>query len=61
MKKEDEEYYVYRVKEGKGKGVDVKMGEVRDEVREIKEGVREDDEVILNGCDEVSEGMEVKW
>lgn len=60
VKKEDDQYYVYTVKDGKAKRVDVKIGEVTDEVTEIKEGISKDDQVILNPADDLADGTEVK-
>ncbi len=60
VKKEDDQYYVYTVKDGKAKRVDVKIGEVTDDLTEIKEGLTQDDQVILNPSDQVTDGMEVK-
>ncbi|QQF61036.1 efflux RND transporter periplasmic adaptor subunit [Bacillus mojavensis] len=60
VKKEDDQYYVYTVKDGKAKRVDVKIGEVTDDVTEIKEGISEDDQVILNPADDLADGTEVK-
>ncbi|AUZ38418.1 efflux RND transporter periplasmic adaptor subunit [Bacillus sp. MBGLi79] len=60
VKKEDDQYYVYTAKDGKAKRVDVKIGEVTDDLTEIKEGLSQDDQVILNPSDQVTDGMEVK-
>ncbi|UTL74177.1 efflux RND transporter periplasmic adaptor subunit [Bacillus halotolerans] len=60
VKKEDDQYYVYTVKDGKAKRVDVKIGEVTDDVTEIKEGISKDDQVILNPADDLADGTEVK-
>ncbi|MCY7884721.1 efflux RND transporter periplasmic adaptor subunit [Bacillus spizizenii] len=60
VKKEDDQYYVYTVKDGKAKRVDVKIGEVTDDLTEIKEGISQDDQVILNPSDQVTDGTEVK-
>ncbi|MEC0279090.1 efflux RND transporter periplasmic adaptor subunit [Bacillus halotolerans] len=60
VKKEDDQYYVYTVKDGKAKRVDVKIGEVTDDVTEIKEGISMDDQVILNPADDLADGTEVK-
>ncbi|MDQ7724539.1 efflux RND transporter periplasmic adaptor subunit [Bacillus halotolerans] len=60
VKKEDDQYYVYTVKDGKTKRVDVKIGEVTDDVTEIKEGISKDDQVILNPADDLADGTEVK-
>lgn len=60
VKKEDDQYYVYTVKDGKAKRIDVKIGEVTDDLTEIKEGLTQDDQVILNPSDQVTDGMEVK-
>ncbi|MCY9190337.1 efflux RND transporter periplasmic adaptor subunit [Bacillus mojavensis] len=60
VKKEDDQYYVYTVKDGKAKRVDVKIGEVTDNVTEIKEGISKDDQVILNPADDLADGTEVK-
>ncbi|WP_286058599.1 efflux RND transporter periplasmic adaptor subunit [Bacillus mojavensis] len=60
VKKEDDQYYVYTVKDGKAKRVDVKIGEVTDDVTEIKEGISKDDQVILNPADDMADGTEVK-
>ncbi|WP_439846200.1 efflux RND transporter periplasmic adaptor subunit [Bacillus spizizenii] len=60
VKKEDDQYYVYTVKDGKAKRVEVKIGEVTDDLTEIKEGLSQDDQVILNPSDQVTDGMEVK-
>ncbi|PJY98844.1 MULTISPECIES: efflux RND transporter periplasmic adaptor subunit [Bacillus] len=60
VKKEDDQYYVYTVKDGKAKRVDVKIGEVTDDLTEIKEGVSQEDQVILNPSDQVTDGTEVK-
>lgn len=51
---------MYTVKDGKAKRVDVKIGEVTDDLTEIKEGLTQDDQVILNPSDQVTDGMEVK-
>ncbi|MEC1793201.1 efflux RND transporter periplasmic adaptor subunit [Bacillus vallismortis] len=60
VKKEDDQYYVYTVKDGKAKRVDVKIGEVTDDLTEIKEGVSQEDQVILNPSDQLTDGTEVK-
>ncbi|MCY8510065.1 efflux RND transporter periplasmic adaptor subunit [Bacillus mojavensis] len=60
VKKEDDQYYVYTVKDGKAKRVDVKIGEVTDDVTEIKEGISKDDQVILNPADDLADGTDVK-
>ncbi|MGX4765712.1 efflux RND transporter periplasmic adaptor subunit [Bacillus mojavensis] len=60
VKKEDDQYYVYTVKHGKAKRVDVKIGEVTDDVTEIKEGISKDDQVILNPADDLADGTDVK-
>ncbi|MGY5387013.1 efflux RND transporter periplasmic adaptor subunit [Bacillus spizizenii] len=60
VKKEDDQYYVYTVKDGKAKRVDVKIGQVTDDLTEIKEGISQDDQVILNPSDQVTDGTEVK-
>ncbi|MGN7372662.1 efflux RND transporter periplasmic adaptor subunit [Bacillus halotolerans] len=60
VKKEDDQYYVYTVKDGKAKRVDVKIGEVTDDVTEIKEGISKDVQVILNPADDLADGTEVK-
>ncbi|WP_350254115.1 efflux RND transporter periplasmic adaptor subunit [Bacillus halotolerans] len=60
VKKEDDQYYVYTVKDGKAKRVNVKIGEVTDDVTEIKEGISKDDQVILNPADDLADGTEVK-
>ncbi|MFB0635752.1 efflux RND transporter periplasmic adaptor subunit [Bacillus rugosus] len=60
VKKEDDQYYVYTVKDGKAKRIDVKIGEVTDDLTEIKEGLSQDDQVILNPSDQVTDGTEVK-
>ncbi|MCY8202558.1 efflux RND transporter periplasmic adaptor subunit [Bacillus sp. N12A5] len=60
VKKEDDQYYVYTVIDGKAKRVDVKIGEVTDDLTEIKEGISQDDQVILNPSDQVTDGTEVK-
>ncbi|MGQ9007190.1 efflux RND transporter periplasmic adaptor subunit [Bacillus stercoris] len=60
VKKADDQYYVYTAKDGKAKRVDVKIGEVTDDLTEIKEGLSQDDQVILNPSDQVTDGMEVK-
>ncbi|WP_338444282.1 efflux RND transporter periplasmic adaptor subunit [Bacillus spizizenii] len=60
VKKEDDQYYVYTVKDGKAKRADVKIGEVTDDLTEIKEGISQDDQVILNPSDQVTDGTEVK-
>ncbi len=51
---------MYTVKDGKAKRVDVKIGEVTDDLTEIKEGISQDDQVILNPSDQVTDGTEVK-
>ncbi|TYS08211.1 efflux RND transporter periplasmic adaptor subunit [Bacillus subtilis] len=60
VKKEDDQYYVYTVKDGKAKRADVKIGEVTDDLTEIKEGISQEDQVILNPSDQVTDGTEVK-
>ncbi|MCY8103695.1 efflux RND transporter periplasmic adaptor subunit [Bacillus mojavensis] len=60
VKKEDDQYYVYTVKDGKAKRVDVKIGEVTDDATEIKEGISKDDQVILNPADDLADGTDVK-
>ncbi|MFP7232201.1 efflux RND transporter periplasmic adaptor subunit [Bacillus subtilis] len=60
VKKDDDQYYVYTVIDGKAKRVDVKIGEVTDDLTEIKEGISQDDQVILNPSDQVTDGTEVK-
>lgn len=60
VKKEDDQYYVHTVKDGKAKRVDVKIGEVTDDVTEIKEGISKDDQVILNPADDLADGTDVK-
>ncbi|MCY8424399.1 efflux RND transporter periplasmic adaptor subunit [Bacillus vallismortis] len=60
VKKEADQYYVYTVKDGKAKRVDVKIGEVTDDLTEIKEGVSQEDQVILNPSDQLTDGTEVK-
>ncbi|MEC1584272.1 efflux RND transporter periplasmic adaptor subunit [Bacillus spizizenii] len=60
VKKEDDQYYVYTVKDGKAKRVDVKIGQVTDDLTEIKEGISQGDQVILNPSDQVTDGTEVK-
>ncbi|MFH0345478.1 efflux RND transporter periplasmic adaptor subunit [Bacillus vallismortis] len=60
VKKEDDQYYVFTVKDGKAKRVDVKIGEVTDDLTEIKEGISQEDQVILNPSDQVTDGTEVK-
>ncbi|MEC1547206.1 efflux RND transporter periplasmic adaptor subunit [Bacillus rugosus] len=60
VKKEDDQYYVYTVKDGKAKRIDVKIGEVTDDLTEIKEGLSQDDQIILNPSDQVTDGTEVK-
>ncbi|MCO4851017.1 efflux RND transporter periplasmic adaptor subunit [Bacillus vallismortis] len=60
VKKEDDQYYVYTVKDGKALRVDVKIGEVTDDLTEIKEGISQEDQVILNPSDQVTDGTEVK-
>lgn len=60
VKKEDDTYYVYVVKDGKAQRTEVKVGETTDDLVEIKEGVSKDDQVILNPSDDVADGTDVK-
>ncbi|MGR3206311.1 efflux RND transporter periplasmic adaptor subunit [Bacillus glycinifermentans] len=60
VKKEDDQYYVYTVKDGKATRVDVKIGETVDNLIEIKEGISPDDQVILNPSDDLTDGTDVR-
>lgn len=56
---EDDATYVYIVEDGKAKRVDVKIGTANTEIIEIVEGIDQDDEVILNPSDDITDGTEV--
>ncbi|MBU8788253.1 MULTISPECIES: efflux RND transporter periplasmic adaptor subunit [Bacillus] len=60
VKKEDDQYYVYTVKDGKATRVDVKIGETVDNLIEIKDGISPDDQVILNPSDDLTDGTDVR-
>ncbi|KXZ17976.1 efflux RND transporter periplasmic adaptor subunit [Bacillus nakamurai] len=60
VKKEDDEHYVFTVKDGKAKRVKVKVGDTANQMTEIKEGLSKDDKVILNPADSLTDGTDVK-
>ncbi|MBT2573545.1 efflux RND transporter periplasmic adaptor subunit [Bacillus sp. ISL-51] len=60
VKKEDNEHYVFTIKDGKAKRVKVKVGDTAKQMTEIKEGLSKDDKVILNPADSLTDGTDVK-
>src|SRR5699024_12589878 len=56
---EDDDNYVYLVKDGKAKKTDVTIGAVDTEKMEIEKGVTEEDKIIINPPDNITDGMEV--
>lgn len=59
VQQKDDETFVYVAKEGKAERVNVKIGSVTSEIMEIKEGLTEEDHVIVNPGDGLEAGMEV--
>ncbi len=59
VQQEDDINYVYVVKDGKARRVEVKIGSVDSEKMEIKDGITTDDKVIVHPSDSITEGMEV--
>ncbi|MEI3613369.1 efflux RND transporter periplasmic adaptor subunit [Pseudogracilibacillus sp. SO30301A] len=55
----DDANFVYIVEEGKAKRVEVKIGSVDSEKMEIKDGITNEDQVIIDPPADISEGMEV--
>ena len=55
----DDANYVYIVEDGKAKRVEVKIGSVDSEKMEIKDGIKKEDQIIINPPEDISEGMEV--
>lgn len=59
IQQEDDVNFVYVVKDGKAERVEVKIGSVDSEKMEIKEGVTEEDEVIISPSEDILDGTEV--
>lgn len=59
VKQDDDKNYVFIVEKGKAKQVEVKVGAVDSEKIEITDGITEEDEVIVDVTEELSNGMEV--
>ncbi len=55
----DDANFVYIVEDGKAKRVEVKIGSVDSEKMEIKDGITNEDQVIIDPPADISEGMEV--
>ncbi|WP_280145963.1 efflux RND transporter periplasmic adaptor subunit [Bacillus amyloliquefaciens] len=60
VKKDGDEHWVFKVKDGKAKRVKVKVGDTAKQLTEIKEGLSKDDKVILNPADGLTDGTDVK-
>lgn len=59
VEQEEENNFVYVLKDGKAERVNVEVGAVDTEKMEIKDGIAEDDEIIVTQVNELSPGMEV--
>src|SRR5690625_4330144 len=59
VQQKDDEDFVYIVKNGIAKQVEVKIGVVSNDMMEIKEGISKEDKVIVNPTEEVFDGVEV--
>lgn len=59
VQQKDDDNYVFVVKDGKAKRVEVEIGSVDSEKMEIKDGITKDDQVITNPSEEITDGTEV--
>jgi HlyD family secretion protein len=59
IKQEEDHYFVFIIKDGKAVKKEVQIGLTQDQFVEIKEGLTEEDKVIINPPDNLKSGTEV--